>query len=149
MKIKLIFVLLFATLFSSCQHEIDKDDENWHLIVKSAEGNDYFIDKNSITYSNYLTVFAWYKMVPIKDKGFYEGLKNLKFFGADLIEASYYKVYSEIDCRRNQIKILITQAYSSNKRLLRREETLSAQWTPIPEGSSFDMIREIICKQYY
>lgn len=146
---RILFLLLFTLLCPACQSETNEEGEEWRLIVKSTEGNDYFINTNSISYSNYFSVFAWYKIVPQKGENFYEKLKSLKFFGADMTDVFYYKVYTEIDCRRQLIKMLITQAYTSDNRLIKREETLSAQWAPIPIGSTFDMIREIICKQYY
>ncbi|HIJ61023.1 MAG TPA: hypothetical protein HPP56_10515 [Nitrospirae bacterium] len=127
--------------------ESNQDSENWRLIVRSEEGNEYFINPNSINNTNPFTVFAWYKIVPTKKSGLFDRLKELRFFGGEIAGASYYKIYAEIDCRRSFIRILITQAYSFDNKILRREETLTGQWAAIPTASSFDMIREIICKQ--
>ncbi len=145
MRLKWLSLVLFFLLLSSYSAAQDLDTQKWRLIVKSVSGNNYFIDQDSLIRTNYNTIRAWYKIVPVKEGSLFDKLKNLRFFGIAMADASYFKLYCEIDCMRKYIKTLITTAYTKDGKILRREETLDSKWAAIPNQSSFDMIRDIVC----
>lgn len=117
----------------------------WQLIVKSDSGNDYYIAQDTLIYTEYNTARAWYKIVPSKRSSIFEKIKNLRFFGVKMSDADYYKLYAEVDCTKKAMKFLITTAYNQKGEILRRDETLDTKWIGIPNQSSFDMIRSIVC----
>ncbi len=123
----------------------EQEGQRWRIIVKSESGNSYYIDQDSLTITDHNTARAWYKIIPNKKSSIFDKIRNLKFFGIQMSDASYYKLYCEIDCMKKSLKILITTAYTAEDKILRREETLNSKWTDIPNQSSFDMIRDIVC----
>ncbi|MFQ3573831.1 MAG: surface-adhesin E family protein [Thermodesulfovibrionales bacterium] len=139
--IKIVFFLFFS--YSYCHAE---NAEKWMLIVKSQSNNDYYIDLNSISYTNYHTVIAWYKVIPEDKASVFDRFKHLRLFGFKSANAQYFKVYCEIDCRRRVLRFLVTTVYDADGGIVRRDETLNARWTSIPRQSTFDMIRDVVCK---
>ncbi len=137
--------LLFVLFLPSSIMGQDHDTHQWRLIVKSLSGNNYYIDQDSLIRTDYNTARAWYKIVPVKEGSLFDRLRNIRFFGVIMADTNYYKLYCEIDCMRKYIKTLITTAYSKEGKIIRREETLDSKWTKIPDQSSFDMIRDIVC----
>lgn len=140
----LIYVVILVLTIPSLSFPID-DASRWQLIVKSDSGNDYYIAQDTLTYTEYNTIRAWYKIVPSKRSSIFEKIKNLRLFGIKMSDADYYKLYAEIDCTKKAMKFLITTAYNQKGDILRRDETLDTKWIGIPNQSSFDMIRTIVC----
>lgn len=143
----MIFILVIMTfLMFNYAFATDEAGEKWKLIVKSANNNDYYIDINSLGYTDNHTVIAWYKVVPADKASVFDRFKHLRLFGFRNAGAQYFKVYCEIDCRRRVLRFLITTVYDGEDNIVRRDETLNVRWTSIPRESSFDMIRDIVCK---
>lgn len=134
-------LVLFSYSLTSAE-----DVEKWEIIVKSANNNDYYIDVNSITYTDYNSIIAWYKVIPSDKASVFDRFKHLRWFGFKSANAQHFKVYCEIDCRRRVLRFLITTVYDTDGNIVRRDETLNSRWTSIPRQSSFDMIRDILCR---
>ncbi|MCX8026833.1 MAG: hypothetical protein N3A62_03105 [Thermodesulfovibrionales bacterium] len=139
----LIGFLVTLSIFSS---PMAQETEKWQLIVRSESNNDYYIDINSLSYTDYHTALAWYKVIPADKSTVFDRFKHLRLFGFKSANAQYFKVYCEIDCRRRVLRFLITTVYDADGNIVRRDETLNARWTSIPRQSTFDMIRDVICK---
>lgn len=138
--------LLLIALPLICQGDA-LADEKWVLIVRSKSGMNYYIDAKTLIYKKMEVASAWFKVVPGKKVTNFERLKEMKFFAPSLETYQHHKVLCEIDCPNSKIRMLVTNVYDKDEKLLQRVETLTGSWTKIPEKTCFYDIKDIVCKR--